>query len=149
MVRRKNMKKDIETDHRLKLVFGLSSHDEFLEKFATDSDCLQWLSLYKWEQGFVCKKCGSTNFCDGATPYSRRCTRCKHTESATAHTAFHRCRIPLTEAFDLLFQTIDQSGESIRAVAQKNDLRNMTCWRLTHKFQSCLQEGDCGKLFGR
>jgi hypothetical protein len=24
----------------------------------------------------------------------------------------------------------------------------MTCWRLMNKFQSCMQEGDCRKLFG-
>jgi hypothetical protein len=143
------MEKEKDSIIKLNTVFGISTEEEFAMKFSTDMDCLQWLARLKWEEGFVCKKCGHTNFCDGSTPFSKRCTRCKHTESATAHTAFHRCKIPLTEAFKLLYQTIEESGESIRAVAKKNDLRNMTCWRLTHKFQSCLQEGDCRKLFGR
>ena len=133
----------------LKTIFGISSQKEFDEKFATESYCLKWLSEFKWEHGFVCKKCGHDNFCEGKKPYSRRCTRCKHTESATAHTAFHSCKIPLVEAVKLLYQTINESGESIRTIAKKNDLRNMTCWRLTHKFQSCLQNGNCQKIFGK
>lgn len=143
------MEKEKDSIIKLNTVFGISTEEEFSMKFSTDLDCMQWLARLKWEDGFVCKKCGHTNYCDGSTPFSRRCTRCKHTESATANTAFHRCKIPLTEAFNLLYQTIEESGESIRTVAKKNDLRNMTCWRLTHKFQSCLQEGDCRKLFGR
>lgn len=149
MMGKKNMKKTEDTLIRTKAVFGVSSPEEFAAKFSTDWDCMQWVSMLKWEEGFVCKKCGHTNFCEGPTPFSRRCTRCKHTESATAHTAFHRCKIPLSEAFNLLYQTIEESGESIRFVAKKNDLRNMTCWRLTHKFQTCLNEGDCRRLFGR
>lgn len=149
MMTKKKSEKEESIQKKLEVTFGVSSPEGFAATFSTDMDCLHWLSRLKWEDGFVCKKCGHTNFCDGTAPFSRRCTRCKHTESATAHTAFHRCRIPLTEAFKLLYQTIEGSGESIRSVAKKNDLRNMTCWRLVNKFQSCMQEGDCRKLFGR
>ncbi len=143
------MNKEIDFESRLKLIFGFSSQEEFSAKFSTDIACLEWLSQHKWENGFVCRKCGNTNFCDGSEPFSRRCTRCKRTESATAHTAFHRCKIPLSVAFKLLYQTVEESGDSIRIVAKKNELRNMTCWRLIHKFQSCMHENDCRKLFGK
>jgi hypothetical protein len=71
--------------------------------FSTKESCLSYLASKKWEKGFVCRKCGHTNSCKGDQPFSRRCTRCKHLESATAHTLFHACKIPLPEAFRLTF----------------------------------------------
>ena len=56
--------------------------------FKSDEKALQFIAGIKWEGGFTCRKCGNTNFCDGKSPYSRRCTKCKTEESATAHTLF-------------------------------------------------------------
>ena len=75
----------------------------FNSMFSEDADCLEFLARNKWEQGFVCKKCGSTNYCHGKTAFSRRCTRCKHEESASAHTIFHGCKMPLKTAFEIAY----------------------------------------------
>ena len=56
---------------------------QFESMFSTEDDCLKFITEQKWSGGFVCRKCGHTNFCKGKTAYSRRCTRCKSEESAT------------------------------------------------------------------
>jgi len=117
-------------------------------KFSTMEDCLQFVADKKWETGFVCKKCGHTNFCKGKTPFARRCTRCKHDESATANTIFHRCHIPLTEAFRIVYMVCHDPGISTYEISRQVELRQMTCWKLKNKLMECLKSrGEVDILF--
>lgn len=133
----------------LKELFQVNSLDEFAHKFATVDACNEWLCLKKWEDGYVCLKCGHTNYCKGNSPSSRRCTRCKYVESATANTAFHKCKIPIQEAFLILFTAFNDRNQSIRSLSKSTETRNMTCWRLRKKFEDCLQDGKCSGLFSK
>ena len=117
-------------------------------KFSTMEDCLQFVADKKWETGFVCKKCGHTNFCKGKSPFARRCTRCKHDESATANTIFHRCHIPLTEAFRIVYMVCHDPGISTYEISRQVELRQMTCWKLKNKLMECLKSrGEVDILF--
>ena len=117
-------------------------------KFSTMEDCLQFVADKKWETGFVCKKCGHTNFCKGKTPFARRCTRCKHDESATANTIFHRCHIPLTEAFRIVYMVCHDPGISTYEISRQVELRQMTCWKLKNTLMECLKSrGEVDILF--
>lgn len=129
-------------------IFGDLKLTEFEHFFSNDDSCLKWISEKKWENGFVCKKCGNTNYCTGSTPHSRRCTRCKSTESATAHTLFHRCRLPLPDAFLLAYQICNNPNYSSRKLSQQTEIRSMTCWSLKTKLLNCLKKGGCDSVFG-
>lgn len=130
-------------------IFGNISHIEFEGSFSSKEDCLKWISEKKWSDGFVCRKCGNTNYCEGTSPYSRRCTRCKSMESATAHTLFHHCKIPLPEAFKLSFEICSEPETSSRKLSKKMDLRSMTCWSLKTKLLQCITNGGCDAVFGK
>ncbi len=123
----------------MKDFIGKLDVNQFNQLFSTNESCLQYLADLKWEQGFVCRKCGHTNFCKGKTPHSRRCTRCKTEESATAHTIFHRCRIPLTDAFEIAFQVCSKPDISTYELAKKMERRQMTCWKLKKKIMDCIE----------
>jgi two-component system, sensor histidine kinase LadS len=71
--------------------------------FKSDEECYRFLAEVKWEDGFVCRKCGNTNHCPGKSPYSRRCTKCKTEESAAAGTIFHNCKFPVSKAFYIAY----------------------------------------------
>ncbi|MFZ4520639.1 MAG: transposase [Bacteroidales bacterium] len=114
----------------------LSALDGF---FSKEEDCLKFLAEKKWESGFVCNKCSNTNYCKGKTPYSRRCTRCKSEESATAHTIFHRCHIPITEAFRIVYLVCHDPAVSTYELSRLLDLRQMTCWKLKSRLVECIQ----------
>jgi hypothetical protein len=111
-----------------------------LEEILYDEDqCLQFIADEKWREGYVCKKCGHTNFCSGKKPHSRRCTRCKHEESATAHTLFHGCHLPLVQAFRMAYQVCHNPSVSTYELARQLDTRQMTCWKLKKRMLECIE----------
>ncbi|HTX87777.1 MAG TPA: transposase [Bacteroidales bacterium] len=132
----------------MELNFKTLDPDKFSVLFSTDEECMKYLSEKKWEQGFTCRFCGHTNYCTGRTPYSRRCTRCKKEESATAHTIFHRCHIPLNEAFRIAFLVCNDPAVSTYELSRKIELRQMTCWKLKKRLTECLErKGELDILF--
>lgn len=120
---------------------------EFENLFSTDEECLEFLANSKWEQGFTCRKCGHTNFCKGKKPFSRRCTKCKSEESATAHTIYHKCKLPLNEAFKITYLVCHKPDISSYKLSEKMNIRNMTCWNFKKKILECIdQRGDLNLL---
>lgn len=116
------------------------NEDEFESRFATAEQCLKILSDEKWKDGFVCNYCGHTNYCKGKTPYSRRCTRCKHEESAIAHTVLHHCKIPINKAFHIAYLVCNNPEISSHELSRQIDIRQMTCWKFKKKITECIQE---------
>ncbi|MBU1014598.1 MAG: transposase [Bacteroidetes bacterium] len=120
---------------------------QFNDKFSDNDKCLKYLAELKWQDGFKCRKCGHTNFCKGKSSYSRRCTKCKSEESATAHTIFHHCKIDIVDAFQIAYSVCKEPGISTYELSKKLEYRQMTCWKFKKKIIDCVeQEGDL-KLF--
>jgi two-component system, sensor histidine kinase LadS len=116
--------------------------------FSNEDDCLKFIAEKKWESGFVCLKCGHTNYCKGKSSYSRRCTRCKTDESVTAHTIFHRCHIPITEAFRIVYLVCRDPEVSTHELSRLLDLRQMTCWKLKSRLMDCIKNrGEIDIMF--
>ncbi len=131
----------------MKYFFNNIKKIEFSEIFHNEESCLKFLANEKWEKGFVCRKCGHTNYCKGKKPYSRRCTKCKAEESATAHTVFHRCRIPLTDAFKITYMVCHSPDISTYEISRKIEIRQMTCWKFKKKIVECIDDrGDLDLL---
>jgi len=116
------------------------NEDNFIEElFKSDEKCLEFLSEIKWKDGFVCRKCGNTNYCLGKSPYSRRCTRCKTEESATAHTIFHHCKFSLSKAFYIAYSLCNNKKSiSSYEFAKRLSLRQMTCWKFKKKVKEAI-----------
>lgn len=112
--------------------------EKFRLVFPDDASCLNLLALQKWKDGFVCTKCGNTNYCSGKLETSRRCTRCKKEESATANTVFHRCKFSLKKAFEIVILTCRASVISSYKISDMLDLRHMTCYSFQKKVSECL-----------
>ncbi|MDO9510373.1 MAG: transposase [Bacteroidales bacterium] len=121
---------------------------EFDRLFPEEDACMAYLDQMKWRTGFICRHCGNTNFCKGSRKFSRRCTKCKKTESVTAHTVFHRCRLPLIEAFRMAFTVCQEPGISSYALSRMTQTRQMTCWKLKKRIEECkMSETDFGSFF--
>lgn len=106
--------------------------------FKDDNLCLDFLSQLKWANGFTCKKCNNDNFCEGKVPYSRRCTRCKNEESATANTLFHNIKFPISKAFYIAFEIFKNKKISIFEVSQTLGIKELTCWNFRNKVEERL-----------
>lgn len=107
---------------------------------------LKLLADIKWKDGFLCSKCGSTNYCKGKSEFSRRCTRCKKEESVTAHTTFHRCKIPLNKAMEIAYLVCSVAAISSYEISRQLDMRHMTCYGFKKKVAECLAGKNDDKL---
>lgn len=116
--------------------------EKFRHVFPDDESCIQLLALQKWKEGFVCTKCGNTNYCAGKVETSRRCTRCKKVESATANTVFHHCKFSIRKAFEIVILTCQTTAISSYKISDILDLRHMTCYSFQKKVSLCIGGGD-------
>lgn len=109
------------------------------ELFNDNIKVLKFIADIKWEQGFTCRKCGHTNFCEGKSPSSRRCTRCKTEESASAHTIFHNIKFPINKAFFIAYNVcVLNNGASSYCYSDQLGLNQMTCWKFRKRIQDCM-----------
>ena len=119
------------------------SEKQLKELFLSDDKCLQFLADVKWEDGFICRKCGNDNYCPGKTPHARRCTKCKSEESAAAGTIFHNCKFPLHKAFYIAYNVCKGKEDvSTYEFARRLSLRQMTCWNFKTKIHQAIQQMD-------
>ena len=119
------------------------SNEQLKKLFTSDEKCYEFLAELKWNNGFICKKCGNANYCPGKTPYSRRCTKCKTEESAAAGTIFHNCKFPVSKAFYIAYNVCKGREElSTYEYARRLSLRQMTCWNFKTKIQHALKQID-------
>lgn len=124
------------------IYFGAINVKQFDEQFADESACLSYLADLKWAEGYKCRKCGHERFCRGRKPFSRRCTRCKTEESATAHTTFHRCRIYLPYAFKIAWYCCFNPSITTKELSDEFNIRQMTCWKFKKKILNCLDNRE-------
>jgi len=118
---------------------GLNSI-KFTLRFYQDEACYKYLADIKWENGYFCKKCGSTSFCQGVKPHSRRCIKCKYDESPTSRTMFDKCKIPVHIAFHIAFRLCTKKkGMSSLELSSEFEQRPMTCWEFKWKVQQAMQ----------
>ncbi len=114
---------------------------QLAEMFESDEKCLEFLAELKWHEGFVCKKCGNTNYCAGKEPFSRRCTKCKTKETATNGTIFHNLKFPISKAFYIAYKVCKgKENISTYEFARRLSLRQMTCWKFKSKIADALKE---------
>ena len=109
------------------------------ELFDDSEKTLKFIADVKWEGGFECRNCGHTNYCDGKKPSSRRCTRCKKEESATANTIFHNIKFPINKAFYIAYN-VCVLGKDISSYNYSDllGLNQMTCWKFRTRIQKCM-----------
>lgn len=76
---------------------------EFTYRFKTDDDCKEYLASIKAQSPFKCSRCNHTA-CQTRSDFSRQCNNCRHTESATADTLFHKVKFGVRKAFFIFFE---------------------------------------------
>lgn len=122
---------------------------KFNRYFKTDEDCLKYIADLKWEDGYICKRCGSGKYIKGSKPYNRRCLKCKYNESPTAGTMFDKVKFSLLIAFHIIFKIVTKKkGMSTLELSREFDLRQKTCWSFKWKIQQAMQSSLQNPLTG-
>jgi hypothetical protein len=112
----------------------------FNKRFKDDNDCYEYLSLVKWEAGFVCRKCNNDKYYKGEKPFSRRCLKCKFEESPKVNTKFENLKFSYFLAFHNLFIIgTKKKGMSSLELSSEFELRQKTCWAFKQKIQEIMK----------
>ena len=121
----------------------------FNKRFKEDADCYEYLSLIKWENGFVCRKCNYDKHYKGKKPFSKRCLRCKYDESPTTNTMFEKLKFPILIAFHIVFKiSTKKKGMSSMELSNEFELRQKTCWTFKQKVQQVMKSSLKSPLKG-
>lgn len=128
-------KKGMKIDKRV-------SRAVFMAKFSEQNACYEYLTDVKWEAGYICKKCSHTTFCCGKKNHNRRCIKCRYDESPTAGTVFHRLKIPIVKAFEMLYEiSTSKKGANSIWLAERFGLQQKTTWLFRQKVQHAMKSG--------
>lgn len=132
---------------RIKLMWGKKiSFDEFTQTFPADKNVLRFLADLKWQDGYTCKKCGSTDWSEGTQYYARKCNQCKYEESVTANTLFHGVKFSLIKALYISLTTvINRDSISVKQIALEIDLREATVWAFRKKTMDKIEHASNNK----
>ena len=116
---------------------------DFIDRFDSDNACKEYLSELKWADGYQCTKCGHEKYTE-KYGYLRVCTKCKHIESPTANTLFHKVKFGLRKAFMIAFEmSATTKGLSSSQVAKRYGVSRKTAWLFMHKLRVAMRSsGD-------
>lgn len=120
---------------------------EFSKAFDSKEKCLEYLSSLKWSKGFSCSRCQNKSWSKTVDFYVRRCNRCKHKNSATAGTLFHKCKIAMPKAFMLVFLvSTSKKGISSMELSRRFSLGQKTCYYFKRKVMKAMCSSGYIKL---
>lgn len=113
---------------------------DFIECFDNDEKCKDYLAHIKWSEGFQCSKCNHTAcWRKKNDPYVRVCKSCRHIESVTANTLFHKVKFGLRKAFMILFDmSTSTKGCSSPVLARKYGINQKSAWLFMSKVRKAM-----------
>ena len=108
---------------------------EFQEKYGTEEQCRQYLFEKRWSAGFVCPKCGYSEYFKVQSRYLCQCKACNHQVSVTAGTIMDKTRIPLVKWFMAFFLMEQNRDMSTLMLAKHIDVAYNTALTMCNKIR--------------
>jgi transposase-like protein len=121
---------------------------EFVERFATNEACLEYLRAVRWPEGFACPRCGGRDGWPTArgTMYCRGCER---QTSPTAGTILHNSRTQLRKWFLAVWLLCTQkTGVSAKTLQRDLRVGYKTAWLMLQKLRQATVRSERGLLSG-
>ena len=126
-----------------------STYQQLLEWFPDNQSYSDYLARLRWPEGFVCPKCGGSEFWrTGAGLWM--CRACGRRTSVTAGTIFDRTRTPLSTWFAAIwFLTSQKNGMSALGLQRVLGFGSYeTAWAWMHKLRRAMVRPERDKLSG-
>lgn len=122
---------------------------DFFDKYKTDLDCLEYLAMIKWKDGYKCSKCNHDKYTVRKANFARDCNRCHHIESPTANTLFHKVKFGVRKAFGIAFE-MSATTKSISAsqIAKRYSVSRPTAWLFMHKVRKAMKSSELHPMEG-
>ena len=115
----------------------------FRSRFATEADCREYLFQTRFPEGFVCPKCGCTEYYLIQSRYTCQCKHCRRQTSVTAGSVMHRTHLPLTVWFwTIHLCATDKRGISASALSGQLCICYESAWYLLKRIRSAMSDRD-------
>ena len=116
-----------------------NNFEEFVDKFQTEKDCIEYISSLRWSDGYRCPHCQSSK----AWITSRglfHCSQCRHDTSITYGTVFENTQKPLRLWFHVMWLMMSQkTGVSAKNLQDSMGFGSyQTIWGWLHKLRSVM-----------
>ncbi len=100
--------------------------------------------------GFSCSKCNHSYYwINKKDPFVRVCKGCRHIESVTANTLFHKVKFSLRKAFLIIFEmSTTTKGCSSPVLARKYGINQKTAWLFMFKVRKAMASSEQYPLEG-
>ena len=113
--------------------------EDFLNRFQTEDDCIEYIKKLRWPDGFTCPRCRTAK----AWTTNRgllHCSKCGHDTSVTAGTVFENTQKPLRVWFHVIWMLMAQkTGVSARNLKEFIGFGSyQTIWGWLHKLRSVM-----------
>ena len=120
-----------------------------MDMFPNEESCLEYLSLTRWPNGYLCIRCNSKDvFKVGRGLY--RCRTCMYDGSVISNTLFQGTHKPLRLWFQVIWYIVDQkNGVSALGLQKALGLGSYhTAWEWLHKLRRAMVRPGRDKLSG-
>jgi len=121
-----------------------------MRRFGDEEACLRYVIASRWPDGFRCPRCGSERHYVTETRGLMDCGGCRYQVSATAGTAMHRTRLPLSKwLLAAYLLTTDKRGISALQLAKQLGVGYEAAWGMLHKLRAAMVAPQRSLLVGR
>src|ERR1019366_7798786 len=124
---------------------------EFLDWFASEEACLEYLEQLRWPGGFACPSCGVVVEPYRSSRARLMCRSCSHQGTVTAGTIFDKTRTPLrvwlAAAWYLTNQKHGVSALGLQRVLGLGGYE--TAWAMLHRFRRAMVRPGRERLKGQ
>lgn len=126
---------DVKNISKARVTSKLISLEEFKDIYDHENTCKEFLFNRKWKsKPYKCSKCGHEKDIPHED-HSKRCAKCKYVESATANTIFHGVKIPLPEAFYILYVVFNNKVITAEELSKNTGVSERSCSVFKKKIQ--------------
>jgi transposase-like protein len=125
------------------------SMQEFMDQFATEETCRQYLISVRWDGKFKCPRCSHTDAWSLKNG-KLRCQKCHRDTSVTSDTVFEGSHLPLRIWFQAIWCVVSQKhGVSALGLSRALGInRQKTGWQLLGKIRGAMIRPDRERLQG-
>ena len=116
---------------------------EFRTRFNTEDTYRAELFRLRYPNGFVCPKCGCTEYYSVRGRNTFQCRACRHQTSITAGTVMHRTHLPLTVWFWAIYLcATDKRGISAVQLSRTLGICYESAWYLLLRIRTAMGQRD-------
>ena len=122
---------------------------ELMDLFPTEEACLEYLSLIRWPDGYVCTRCNGKDVWKMSSGLYH-CKACKYAGSVISGTLFQDTHKPLRLWFQAIWYVVNQkNGVSALGLQKALGLGSYhTAWEWLHKLRRAMVRPGRDKLSG-